>query len=155
MKMTNSISGGQTGADRAGLDAAISEGIPHGRWRPKGLRSLDGPLDSKYLLTETPSQGYPQRTEWNVLDSDGAINFTLLSVVSGGSLKTRTLAEKHQKPFLHVNQPTVQPETVMEEFIARHSIRSLNIAGSRESKEPGLYEWVLAILKDALTIGKP
>ena len=32
------ISGGQTGADRGGLDAAIELGIPHGGWCPKGRR---------------------------------------------------------------------------------------------------------------------
>ena len=30
------VSGGQTGADRAALDFAIKQGIPHGGWCPKG-----------------------------------------------------------------------------------------------------------------------
>ena len=32
----NIVSGGQTGADRAALDWAIENGIPHGGWCPKG-----------------------------------------------------------------------------------------------------------------------
>ena len=34
------ISGGQTGADRAGLDVAIAKGIPHGGWIPKGIKQI-------------------------------------------------------------------------------------------------------------------
>jgi hypothetical protein len=48
------ISGGQTGADRAALDFAIKQGIPHGGWCPKGRRAEDGPIDAKYQLQETP-----------------------------------------------------------------------------------------------------
>jgi hypothetical protein len=33
------ISGGQTGADQAGLDVAIELGIPHGGWIPKGRKT--------------------------------------------------------------------------------------------------------------------
>ncbi len=36
------ISGGQTGADRAGIDVAIELGIPHGGWIPKGRRAENG-----------------------------------------------------------------------------------------------------------------
>ena len=57
------ISGGQTGADRAALDWAIAHNIPHAGWCPQGRLALDGPLSPKYLLRETPSALYPQRTE--------------------------------------------------------------------------------------------
>ena len=30
------VSGGQTGVDRAGLEAAIALGLPYGGWVPKG-----------------------------------------------------------------------------------------------------------------------
>jgi hypothetical protein len=39
------IPGGQTGADRAALDAAIELGIPHGGWIPKGRITEDQELD--------------------------------------------------------------------------------------------------------------
>src|SRR5512139_1952957 len=65
------VSGGQTGADRAGLDFAIEHGIPHFGWCPKGRKAEDGSIDWRYDLKETPSSDYPQRTEWNVRDSDG------------------------------------------------------------------------------------
>lgn len=150
MNIIKIISGGQTGADRAGLDVAIALNIAHGGWCPKGRRALDGALDSKYLLDETPSKDYPQRTEWNARDSDGTIIFTISSLLSGGSLKTRTLAEKHKNPVLHICQSTPEPAKRVREFIELHSINTLNVAGSRESKEPGVYKWTEEILKAAL-----
>lgn len=71
------ISGGQTGADRAGLDVAIRHGIPHGGWCPKGRRAETGRVPAKYRLKETPRPTYIQRTEWNVRDSDGTAIFTI------------------------------------------------------------------------------
>jgi Circularly permutated YpsA SLOG family len=41
------ISGGQTGADQAALDAAIKLGIPHGDWIPKGRPTESGRLPDK------------------------------------------------------------------------------------------------------------
>ena len=65
------ISGGQTGADRAALDWACENGVPHGGWCPKGRMAADGPLAPHYQLCETDSAGYRQRTKLNVRDSDG------------------------------------------------------------------------------------
>ena len=47
------VSGGQTGADRAGLDFAIDRGIPHGGWCPQGRWAEDGRIEPKYHLLET------------------------------------------------------------------------------------------------------
>ena len=77
MMIEKIISGGQTGADRAALDWAIWRNIPHAGWCPKGRKALDGPLDYRYNLEETPSGNYLQRTEWNARDSDGTVIFTL------------------------------------------------------------------------------
>ena len=67
------ISGGQTGVDRAALDAALAAGIAVGGWCPKGRLAEDGPLPDHYPLEETPSRRYRQRTQWNVRDSDGTL----------------------------------------------------------------------------------
>jgi predicted Rossmann-fold nucleotide-binding protein len=68
--LTKIISGGQTGADQAALDAAIELGIPHGGWIPKGRLTEAGPLPEKYNLTEMPTKDYLKRTKQNVADSD-------------------------------------------------------------------------------------
>lgn len=67
------ISGGQTGADRAALDWACENGMPHGGWCPKGRIAADGPLAPHYQLCETDSAGYRQRTKLNVRDSDATL----------------------------------------------------------------------------------
>jgi hypothetical protein len=63
------ISGGQTGADRGGLTAAIKLGIPHGGWCPKGRRAEDGQVPACYHLEETGSSSYQARTKRNVLEA--------------------------------------------------------------------------------------
>ena len=79
------VSGGQTGADRAGLDWAIRARIPHGGWCPKGRRAEDGLIPAQYQLIETPNRDYSQRTAWNVRDSDGTVIFSFGPSLSGGS----------------------------------------------------------------------
>ena len=142
------VSGGQTGADRAGLDWAIAHGVPHGGWCPRGRRAEDGVIPARYQLTETPNAGYPQRTEWNVRDSDGTVIFTLSEQLKGGSLKTVNFAIKLRKPFIRIS-PHVDP-THLAHFLASRSVGTLNIAGSRESGSPGIYERVLEVLDEAL-----
>ena len=67
------ISGGQTGADRAALDAAMRLGIPHGGWLPKGRLAEDGCLPDHYQLEEMPTDSYRERTRKNVQASDGTL----------------------------------------------------------------------------------
>ena len=67
------ISGGQTGVDRAALDAALELGIEVGGWCPKGRLAEDGTVPDKYPLKEMDTNAYPARTEQNVIDSDGTL----------------------------------------------------------------------------------
>lgn len=148
------ISGGQTGADIAALDVAIRYDFPHGGWCPKGRKSLEGPIPARYNLFETPSASYLQRTEWNVRDSDGTVVFTLAEEVSGGSLRTIGFAKKHKKPCLHLSREGGlfgyrDRSELLLDFVQEHRILRLNVAGSRESKEPGIHGWVMAVLERA------
>jgi len=147
------ISGGQTGADRAGLDWAIKHGVPHGGWCPLGRRAFDGPLDAKYQLTETPNEGYLKRTRWNVRDSDATIVFTLAEEATGGSLKTLHFAQSLQRPYLHLHAGMTDPAGELIRFLSSQlfEIQTLNIAGSNEGKEPGIYSWVMQVM-DAIRI---
>jgi hypothetical protein len=144
------ISGGQTGADRAALDWAIKNGIPHGGWCPKGRRAEEGPIDARYDLAETLSADYLQRTEWNVRDSDGTVIFSLADWLTGGSFKTLEFAIKHQKPHLHLsaaNKDNAASE--LKKWIQQNNIRVLNVAGPRASKEPEIAQFVISILDHA------
>jgi hypothetical protein len=160
------VSGGQTGADERGIDVALRHDFPHGGWCPKGRKSLEGPIPSRYLLVETPSASYLQRTEWNVRDNDGTVVFTLAPEATGGSLKTIQFARKHGKPVLHLSKFGIgysDPAHVLQKFVDEHRIETLNVAGSRESKEPGIHAWVMEVLENAFfwsknhpgTIGGP
>jgi hypothetical protein len=147
--ITKLVSGGQTGADIAALDVALLHGFPHGGWCPKGRKSLEGPIPAQYRLVETPSASYLQRTEWNVRDSDGTVVFTFAAVATGGSLKTIGFAKKHRKPCLHISKDGDEQAAALRKFVVDHEIRTLNVAGSRESKEPGIHDWVMGVLEEA------
>jgi hypothetical protein len=148
VSLSRIISGGQTGADRGGLDAAIALGIPHGGWCPKGRQSEDGRIPAKYELQETESSDYPVRTERNVRDSDGTVVFTY-GEPQGGCALTVELATKHGKPCLAmdlIENPPDEAARRLREWVDREQIRVLNVAGSRESTWPGIAEDVQGIL---------
>jgi putative molybdenum carrier protein len=142
------VSGGQTGADRAALDWAIARGIPHGGWCPRGRRAEDGTIPDRYRLTETPSDSYVQRTEWNVRDSDGTVILGLAEMLTGGSRRTAELARQYGRPWLHLarDAPARDAGRELREFVQERGIRVLNVAGPRASTEPAVGEFVRAIL---------
>jgi hypothetical protein len=146
------VSGGQTGADRAGLDVAIRWGFPHGGWCPKGRKAEDGMIGGQYQLVETPSASYLQRTEWNVRDSDATVIFTLSSKLSGGSKRTAEFAMKHRKPWIHVARQAASyedPALTLQRFVEENSVRELNIAGTRASKEPDVWRFAYETIEAA------
>lgn len=144
------VSGGQTGADRAALDWALDSGCDCGGWCPAGRLAEDGPLDGRYPLVETPSDSYAQRTEWNVRDSEGTVIFSLSGHLTGGSALTRDFARKWNRPCLHVSkQECNNPVADLLEFIDVHFIMILNVAGPRESSEPGIGSFVYDTISKA------
>ena len=146
------VSGGQTGADRGGLDAALDLGLPHGGWCPRGRRAEDGEVPAKYRLTETASDDYVERTELNVLHSDGTVVFTY-GVPEGGSALTLLLAERHRKPFLHLDLASTSPDAaarLLRDWMEDRGVGILNVAGQREGKAAGIRDAVWDIVKRAL-----
>ncbi|TWT76486.1 putative molybdenum carrier [Planctomycetes bacterium CA13] len=130
------VSGGQTGVDRAGLDAAIALGIEHGGWCPSGRLAEDGTVPSRYELTETASRDYPVRTEWNVRDSDATL-ILYEKKLSGGTLLTQRLCRRLDKECMLARLDRDDVD------LTRHWLASLrpavlNIAGPRQSTAPGI-----------------
>ena len=82
------ISGGQTGADRAGLDFAIEVALEHGGFVPRGRKAEDGKIPEHYHLTELSSISYAVRTKRNVREGDGTVVFNLDPILTGGSALT-------------------------------------------------------------------
>ena len=147
--LTRVVSGGQTGVDRAALDAALERGLSCGGWCPKGRRAEDGPIDPRYPLTETPWEGYPQRTEWNVRDSDATLILTL-GEPDRGTLLTQQVAAKRKKPCLVVDLASADVAAIRH-WLTEHRVGVLNLAGPRESSSPGVHaratELLLRLLK--------
>ena len=146
------ISGGQTGADQAALDMAIELGFEHGGWIPKGRKTENGLLPDKYKLQEMPTTSYPKRTEKNILDSNGTL---ILShgKLTGGSALTRKLAKKHGRPWLHLDLDKLSVSDASKKtasWIDRNGIQVLNVAGSRASKDLGIYKATMEILRTVL-----
>jgi hypothetical protein len=142
-------SGGQTGADRGGLDAAREQNVPICGWCPPGGLAEDLPKPPGLLalypeLREGPSQGYVERTAWNVRDSHATL------IVSPGGLEPRSgtemtaiFAERMGRPVLVLEGANVS-EDAAEALAWLRSLgtcaMTLNVAGPRESKMPGVYQ---------------
>lgn len=143
------ISGGQTGADQAALDAAIKLGIPHGGWIPKGRLTENGPLPDKYQLAEMPGTSYRSRTEQNVIDSAGTLIISH-GRLSEGSDYTLRMTLKHNRPCLHIdlNQtPAFKAAVLIRSWIDEYDIEILNVAGPRASKDNQIYSAVLKLVE--------
>lgn len=147
------ISGGQTGADRAALDAAIALGLDYGGSIPKGRKAEDGEIYLKYdKLTELESEDYIVRTEKNVIDSDATLVFTECEI-NGGTLSTINLLKNHKKPFYIIDFRYIDDSKAIEQikkWLLDIRPQILNIAGPRESKCPGIYKRVFTVLKKLL-----
>jgi hypothetical protein len=142
------ISGGQTGADQAGLDAAMALGIAHGGWVPKGRRTEEGPLSMLYEMWEMESEEYNKRTKRNILDSDGTF-IASHGALTGGSLLTHVLAARHYRPCLHIDFAATSMHIAcedLENWLADNAIRILNVAGPRRSSDSAIYGVVKKIL---------
>ncbi len=147
------ISGGQTGVDRAALDAALELKIPCGGWCPKGRRAEDGVIPQHYPLEEASSSGYPVRTELNVQDADGTLIITLGSP-QGGTALTIRLAQKYRKPYLMVDLTQEPNFVIVREWLSKNEIRVLNIAGPRENEAPGIYRRAKLFLQKLFSSSK-
>ena len=164
--ITKIISGGQTGADRGGLDAAIHCEMSHGGWCPRGRKAEDGVIPVEYHLTEMASPEYLPRTKANVFDSDATLIFTH-GPLTGGSLKTVSYAHYLEKPYHKVDLlRTTHRQAVEEivrwlageaelndydEYVACPPLACiLNMAGSGESHAPGTQNAVFCLLVDVL-----
>lgn len=150
------VSGGQTGVDRAALDAAVELGIKCGGWVPKGRRAEDGPLAALYPMRETASTAYDVRTRENVKDSDATLILTR-GEATGGTKYTLEQARALKKPYHIIDlKRTHSPLAALRWLEAKRPV-VLNIAGPRESEAPGIYDEAGAVIRHLLELagGRP
>jgi hypothetical protein len=146
------ISGGQTGVDRAALEWALANVVPHGGWCPKGRKAEDGTIPPQFQLKETSSDHYSVRTRRNIRDSGATVIFSQSLDITGGTQETAKFAKEIGKPLLHLLSSTEINEaaTQLHTFIKEHSVVVLNVAGPRASEQPEVGQFVKAVLSRAL-----
>jgi hypothetical protein len=146
------VSGGQTGVDRAALDAALELNVPCGGWCPRGRKAEDGALPDRYPLTETPSSGDSQRTRWNVRDSDGTLILSW-GGLTGGTLLTWRTCREAGKPHLVIDLHGEEQAAVQaaREWVAECLPGGvLNVAGPRASRHADVYARARAVVAAVL-----
>ncbi|MBV8747644.1 MAG: putative molybdenum carrier protein [Xanthobacteraceae bacterium] len=146
------VTGGQTGVDRAALDAAVSGGIEYGGWCPRGGWAEDFPeppgVRAKFpLLSDTPLADPAQRTTWNIRDSDVVLILVgdAGTSVSAGTALARQLAEGEGKPTLVIDLGHADSLASATEWLETQRVQfgaglRLGIGGPRESEAPGIYD---------------
>jgi len=138
------VSGGQTGVDRAALHVALELEIPCGGWCPRGRRAEDGRIPAKFPLKESTSRNYAVRTRLNVEESDGTL------ILSRGKLTGG--ARQSQKPCLVIDLMAEFDAQPVEEWIAENRIRTLNVAGPRESQQVGIFDQACEYLREFIKL---
>lgn len=131
------ISGGRTGVDQASLRAARACGIPTGGTAPRGWQTEDCPAPwlADWGLVECDEPGYPARTEANVRNADGTL--VIGDVTGKGTRLTLEYCFNSCKSWMVVKEGVTTPRHVRG-WLAIHGIRTLNVAGNRESTTPGI-----------------
>lgn len=154
------LSGGQTGVDRAALDVALDLGLNIGGWCPRGRRAEDGRIPDKYPLVEMTTSEYEPRTRKNVVAADATLVIHRGAMTPGSALTLR-IAREVTRPNFAVDlehYTSVTAEHVRAWLKARLIVLTvgaktefvLNVAGSRESSAPGIYEEASVFLRALL-----
>lgn len=139
------ISGGQTGADRAAMDFALCNNIAVSGWCPMGCTAENGTIPLRYPLSSSFSPLPLVRTEYNVLYGDATL-ILIFEAMDKGTRQTLDLARQYGKPVfvwkIGVNNNYEQ----FHKWLDKNRVNVLNIAGPRESFQPGIYSESLNML---------
>lgn len=154
MMLKKIISGGQIGADQAALDAAIKYNFSHGGWIQKGRKTQSGILPEKYHLKEMSVSGYKERIEQNVIKSDGTVIISH-GDLSGGADYSQKMAEKHNRPCLHINlkqTPAFIASSEINTWTIENDIEVMNVTGSRASEDSDIYRDTVYIIEGVILL---
>src|SRR5258708_4853291 len=146
------ISGGQTGVDRASLDAALALGFPCGGSCPAGRIDESGTIPEHYPLKELKKGGYQHRTIRNIEDSDGTL-IIYFTGLEGGTEETAYRSIKLGKAYKLIDGDEIPVSRAIElaaTFVSGHAIRTLNVAGPRASKSPHAYQYAFDLVSGLL-----
>ena len=152
MMLKKIISGGQTSADQAALDAAIKLGIAHGGWIPKGRTTETGTLPENYNLQEMPTDDYSKCIEQNVKDSKGTLIIFYGKLTGDLYLAEReTLKHKHQLLGVDLNQTIAfHAASLVNDWIQLRYIDILYVVGPSTTVNPNAGKHTKIMLERAL-----
>jgi hypothetical protein len=151
MPLDKVISGGQTGADEAGLVIAKRFGIQTGGMMPRGFKTLSGPrpdMAETFGVKEHASTDYVARTYMNVYHSDGTVRFAG-NFKSRGEICTLKAIEKYDKPHFDVDLTDPRPVSDFVAWLKAANISTLNVAGNAEQTFAGAFRTTYNYLTDA------
>jgi hypothetical protein len=143
------ISGGQTGVDRAALDVALKHGIECGGWCPAGRLDEFGRIPDQYPVRELESGGFAERTLQNVKDSDGTL-IIYAGKIGGGTEQTVRFCVEQQRPHQLIDALQISSRDAVKlisDFVRKHRIGVLNVAGPRQSEWPEGYNYASRVLE--------
>lgn len=151
LKNITICSGGQSGVDRAALDFAIQNNIECGGWCPKGRLAEDGIIADSYPLEETQSSNTEERTKLNIIDSDGTL-ILFENIIDSGTQLTLDIIRKLNKPSIIIKLPVDNSYNNQHfyNWLIKNRITVLNIAGPRESSNPGIYNMALSFFENLI-----
>jgi hypothetical protein len=148
------VCGGQTGADRGALDAALELRVDVGGWIPEGRWTEAGPLPTRYPgFRETDSAEPSLRTELNVRDSDATL-IVSHGAPAGGSRLALETARRLSRPVLHLDLDALAEDAAaatLSRWLADTQPQTLNVAGPRQSEDPRIYEATRRVLLRVLS----
>jgi Circularly permutated YpsA SLOG family len=147
------ISGGQTGVDRAALDAALKHNIDCGGWCPAGRLDELGRIPDQYPVNELEGGGFTERTLQNVKDSDGTV-IVYSGKPSGGTEQTVRFCLEQHRPHQLLDAskiPVDEAAGLIADFVRNHKVDILNVAGPRESQWPEGYGYAYRAIEALLT----
>jgi predicted Rossmann fold nucleotide-binding protein DprA/Smf involved in DNA uptake len=131
-------SGGQTGVDRAALDAALDAGASVTGWCPRGRRAEDGRIPERYPLAETATPEYAERTRRNVAAADATL-ILAHAPLAGGTRLTQQAAQQLGKPVTVADPRDLSLAAPLAAELRQRGVRDLNVAGPRASEAPEIY----------------
>ena len=136
------VSGGQTGVDRAALDAAVACGVPYGGWVPAGgiaedLHEPPGLLALYPGLRATEESDDRVRTLFNVRDSDALLVLRLHTTSFARHRPHRGRDRRAGRPILEAH--ATDEDAVSRWLAGLPPGTAVDVAGPRESQDPGVY----------------
>jgi len=141
------ISGGQTGADQGALFAARDSGFETGGYAADNYNTEAGPQEDLLRSFGLKDSGlcYAERTKLNVKEAEFTIWFG--NPGTSGFWATKNACKWFGKPFL---EDYVFTNAVLAEKISNSAC--VNIAGNRESHNPGIRKFTQDRMTDILQL---